>query len=952
MNVSRKIALICIALSVLALGACGGGGGNSSTPAAAPAPAPANPNTGTVGAAAVTIALPGVTNFTGGLLAPPTVGSVSSKLTAEMALSPAGLLGLTSSSTLPAGAAAYIAFSASAAVTFSGPLTLTLTPADGKTYVLVAYAVSANNALALGPPILGSVGAPIAAAASSSSLAKKASTSAPSSLNFKIPPTLFSATTYTVFVVNLGPSIASYPTGLTPVPAPTLAPGVTAVLPLDGSNAIRVFPANSSGAVAPLLLPAPPATYTSGSSAGAPVMINAVQVDEAGTVYGLDSLNLSVWTWAYGGTAAPTMLIDESKVNAKVSNTLSVASFAVNPQGSQIAFLVDAPAASIAAGLPIAGIVVYDVASGTFPQYFLVPGQAADWSPGASDLAFDAQGQIYYTDNFNLYVYAAGATGASVQPSSSFPVFTSFNSSQAPQMVVQTTSTLGGTYGVGPAYTAPGNIFAVTQAGNADSMLYEFPPPLNGAYIQEDLFTTNLICNLCNGNLLQPVPGPYSFRVQAVDDLSNIYLYSTAATTSSTGAAIAAVEYFPSQGVATGTTAPTYFWDSAAALPVTAQASIAVVPHPVIVVSPSAETLTVGQSATVSVTEGAGYAGTFTATVTPSACVSVAQVQTNQFSLTGAATGSCTVQFADTSTTIAQLSATVNAVSTVALSSPQGLAFNPLNGNLYVANAGTNQILIYSETGTTSPSFTQIGQISGTELSSPVRLAFDGSGNLFVANAVGNTVTVYDSTNTNIPGATITGLTHPLGVAVDANGFVFVGNNGANTIGVYAPSVTNTPSSGYAPVAGSPFSHDGASNAFVAPGALTFGSFGARSGVAIGVAAGVDVYLDAGATTLAGSASPVYTLGTPNGINGPTGIAISFTNLEVAVTNYYASDVTIYNMTSIVGGGTVPPAHTVSSLVSPEGVAIDSTGNVLVAQAGSNSITVYSSAATLLTTLH
>src|SRR5579864_5543326 len=72
----------------------------------------------------------------------------------------------------------------------------------------------------------------------------------------------------------------------------------------------------------------------------------------------------------------------------------------------------------------------------------------------------------------------------------------------------------------------------------------------------------------------------------------------------------------------------------------------------------------------------------------------------------------------------------------ISLNQPNGLIFDD-EGNLYVANAGSNQILIYD------PQLVQKTSISAG-LDFPVRLAFDSFGDLYVANFKSDSITVYD----------------------------------------------------------------------------------------------------------------------------------------------------------------------------------------------------------------
>jgi hypothetical protein len=119
------------------------------------------------------------------------------------------------------------------------------------------------------------------------------------------------------------------------------------------------------------------------------------------------------------------------------------------------------------------------------------------------------------------------------------------------------------------------------------------------------------------------------------------------------------------------------------------------------------------------------------------------------------------------------------------LSSPQGLALDA-KGNLYVANNGANQILIYG------PAYAQLtAKTISQNVSSPTAAAVDATGNILVANSAGGpvgvgSVTEYSSAGVQIPDHTITnGIDYPYAITTDGIGDIWVENN-FNTVTVYA----------------------------------------------------------------------------------------------------------------------------------------------------------------------
>jgi hypothetical protein len=287
----------------------------------------------------------------------------------------------------------------------------------------------------------------------------------------------------------------------------------------------------------------------------------------------------------------------------------------------------------------------------------------------------------------------------------------------------------------------------------------------------------------------------------------------------------------------------------------------------------------------------------------------------------------------------------------IALNGPGGLVFDSA-GNLYVANGGGNEVLVYSETGASSsaPTLTETGAITNG-INNPTRLAFDAAGYLYVTNLGNNTVTVYLPSNPNTIVQTISnGITRPLGIAVDQLGNVYVGNNSANTISMYSGS----PTSGFTLAA--TYANDYLLNQFLAPGALMFNAFGGLNDLFIGLGPGgstntVYVYT-APFTALTYPTGNINNSGCSAGPSGPTGIATkgyggSAASTLIYVTSYYNNSVSAYSLSSFSTIGTCPTPVAVSGsgsqISSPEGVAVDTNGNVFVANAGNNTITVYTS---------
>ena len=244
---------------------------------------------------------------------------------------------------------------------------------------------------------------------------------------------------------------------------------------------------------------------------------------------------------------------------------------------------------------------------------------------------------------------------------------------------------------------------------------------------------------------------------------------------------------------------------------------------------------------------------------------------------------------------------------------------------------------------------------SGTGLAGPFGIARNSSGNLYVTNQDADSVTVYaaGATGNAVPIATIaganTGITNPSGVAVDANGNIYVANLGSlsglpDSITIYAPGSNGnvTPTATIA----------GTATGLNYPTAIAVDSvaniYVANAGLQNGGADSVTLY-PSGSN---GNAAPLLTLsGSNTGLAVPWGIAVD-SSFNIYVANDGSSvgqldSVTVYPAGS---NGNVAPSATISGantgLDSPGGIALDSSGRIYVTNQGSiygnlDSITVY-----------
>ncbi|MGD0369497.1 MAG: NHL repeat-containing protein, partial [Acidobacteriaceae bacterium] len=315
------------------------------------------------------------------------------------------------------------------------------------------------------------------------------------------------------------------------------------------------------------------------------------------------------------------------------------------------------------------------------------------------------------------------------------------------------------------------------------------------------------------------------------------------------------------------------------------------------------------------------------------------------------------------------------------LNQPENLALDS-NGNLYVADLQNSRVLYYPAGSTTATrvygqngSFTTgSGAVSATSLNNPYGLAVDSSGGLYIADWNNNRVLYYSagsttatavygqngsfSSNTaNIDGAVdANGLSGPQSVALDSSGNLYVADTGNSRVLFYpAGSTTATQVWGQ----GGSLTSGNADNDGVAADSL-------NQPFAIALDSSGDLYVaddqnnrvlfyPAGSTT----ATRVYGQGgsftssaqnydgvAADSLWGPQGLALdSGGNLYVA--DYFNSRVLFYpfgstTATRVYGqGGSFTSSNSntdANSLSNPAAVVLDNSGNVYVADKSNNRV--------------
>jgi len=297
---------------------------------------------------------------------------------------------------------------------------------------------------------------------------------------------------------------------------------------------------------------------------------------------------------------------------------------------------------------------------------------------------------------------------------------------------------------------------------------------------------------------------------------------------------------------------------------------------------------------------------------------------------------------------------------------PGGLTVDSA-GNLYVADTGNNTIRKVTSGGVVTTVAGSAGQsgsaddiISAARYFLPNGVAVDGAGNVYVADTYNSTIRKMTSDGgvTTLAGsAGLTGITdgmggaalfnYPSGVAVDSMGNIYVADSGNNTIRKVTSSGMVTTLAGTAGLSGIT---DGMGGAAL---------FNYPSGVAVDSMGNVYV-ADSGnntirkvtsggmVTTLAGNA------GLSGSADGTNGTALFDFPRDVAVDsagNVYVADsdndtirkVTGSGVVTTIGGnpGVIGGADGIgasANFAGPDGVAVDANGRIYVADSGNNRI--------------
>ncbi len=292
------------------------------------------------------------------------------------------------------------------------------------------------------------------------------------------------------------------------------------------------------------------------------------------------------------------------------------------------------------------------------------------------------------------------------------------------------------------------------------------------------------------------------------------------------------------------------------------------------------------------------------------------------------------------------------ALAIVGLHRSSGRAYSAVpTPTLFVTDGCTNAVTAYpaASNGDVPPLAP-----APTGLSEPGPVAVDASGNIYAANTCNYTVTIYakgskaDSPPTAIIGGPKTGLSPLYGIAVDSSGKIYVTNcpacysqNGTPSVTVYPPLGKSTGLLNESPIA----TISGANTGMQSPSGIALDSQG-NIYVGDSAAFSVFVYPPLGKSTGLLNESPTAAIsGSNTGLISPAGIALD-SSRNIYVADNGAASVFVYPP---LGSGTGPlndaPTATISGadtgLESPYGIAVDASGNIYVTDSGATSVFVY-----------
>ncbi len=632
---------------------------------------------------------------------------------------------------------------------------------------------------------------------------------------------------------------------------------------------------------------APLTTFAGSALSAIGADVNGVAVDGAGNVYIADTANSAIEEWTVAdntvttlvssGLNTPSAVAVDGAGNVYIADTFNNAIKEWNAATKTVTTLVSS-GLRFPLGVAVDGVgnvYIADSYNGAIKQWSVASDTVTTLSSGwilTEGVAVDAVGNVYFDVEYNnLYEWMAANSNVTTIPSVS----------GTPQ---------------GLAVDGAGNVYV------AD--------PLYGA-IEEWNAASNIMTTLCHG-----LAGPSTV---AVDGTGNVYIGTT--TTAIQELQYAFVDPTPKlESLAAGS-------DS---FPV-------VLPSTENLLPPFAPTPQVPWLAVNGITNGVVSFGFTASTSDRTGAISllgqtivVAQGSFNSSAgiigtsalLEGPAAGSGSVVLAVASPTNSWTAAANAAWLHLALANQVGLG----SANVifsYDANPGATrtgtlniagQTLTLTQAGSTYVEAGTLTTLVSSGLNAPFGLTLDGSGNVYIADTENNAIKEWTVTNNNVTTMVSSGLSYPAGLALDGSGNVYIANLGGSEVDEWIAAsntlTTLVSSDLYYPYG---VAVDGSGNVYIA-----------------------DTY-DQALKEWIPASNTLITL-VSSGLTGPYDVA-----LDAAGNVYIADSYNPFNEYSDDNNHAIevwsPVNQSLTTLVSsglenPQGVAVDGSGNVHIADVG------------------
>ncbi len=289
---------------------------------------------------------------------------------------------------------------------------------------------------------------------------------------------------------------------------------------------------------------------------------------------------------------------------------------------------------------------------------------------------------------------------------------------------------------------------------------------------------------------------------------------------------------------------------------------------------------------------------------------------------------------------------------------PEALAFNPVNGNIYIGDTYNNAIRTMTTTGTVSTLTNgTLGFANGSLTSAlfygPKGFAFDAQGNAFVAD-MGNSIirkitpggVVSTVTGLTLSGyidgdATVARFYNPQSLALDATGNIYIADRGNNVIRKSTSAGVVASLAGYPGGLGSGFVDAVGANAkFKYTAAIAINAAGTKLYVADrdNYAIRVINTADATVTTIAGGTLFPDLIGSPTALTIDAQDNVFFTDQSGRIFEITAAGVLYKLAGALKSTGNVNGAGAAARFNNPQGIAKDAAGNVYIADFGNNTI--------------